>query len=511
MSTRDPLRLTEELLDSHNWDPWRKRAELQMKARGLWSAIDPGTPTSGATAAESDKEAKAMAALISSVHDKHSDTVYRAKTAKDAWAALEAPHIAAAGPRRHMLELQVHGLRKQPGESVADYIGRARTLQSELQRIDPHAGGNIPTALVAGLPPDYATTADLLVQSVRTLTIDSVANAVIASETFKRSQEGAALFSTHPLQQQGGYHHQGGQRQQDRRPQQQQGGQRQQERRSQQQQGRGQGRGRRQRRQNRRGGQPQERQDFNHAFSASAMSAAAQTTGQWVCDSGATHHMTWDKSCLQDYQPATTPTTVTFGQGAKSVVEGKGTAVIHTVLSSGRRGTLHLMDCLYVPGLQANLISIPKVTAAGGRVSFKANRCTIGDRQGLYAVATKQQSLYVVQDTAAKHTARCSLAVATQQPLEACCHFAVVTEAAPAAAQQLPCTPAAPAAPAAALQLPCTPAARAAPAAAQQLPCTPAAPAAPAPAQQLPVFPAAAASALYASKPRETAELWLAT
>lgn len=90
----------------------------------------------------------------------------------------------------------------------------------------------------------------------------------------------------------------------------------------------------------------------------------------WYADSGATHHMTDQRSTLHNFEPVELNTWAVTGiGGVKLFVEGKGDIhVISTVNGQTLRGTIK--GVLYVPDIGTNLFSIASATSAGSKVLF---------------------------------------------------------------------------------------------------------------------------------------------
>ncbi|KAK9930159.1 hypothetical protein M0R45_027211 [Rubus argutus] len=94
----------------------------------------------------------------------------------------------------------------------------------------------------------------------------------------------------------------------------------------------------------------------------------------WYVDSGCSRHMTGNKCWFTSLSDEFTSGTVTFGDGRKARVMGKGT--INTP------GIPNLQNVLYVEGLQANLISVSQLTDDYEDVNFNKLRCIVLDNNG---------------------------------------------------------------------------------------------------------------------------------
>jgi hypothetical protein len=100
-------------------------------------------------------------------------------------------------------------------------------------------------------------------------------------------------------------------------------------------------------------------------LSVTAKIAAAQEKSHvlWY-DSGATHHIVYDRSLLRDKRSPSVRTVV-LGGGEEHAVECEGTAV----LAGGPAGPVHLANVLCVPTLSLHLCSGSQVTNRGAVVT----------------------------------------------------------------------------------------------------------------------------------------------
>lgn len=115
----------------------------------------------------------------------------------------------------------------------------------------------------------------------------------------------------------------------------------------------------------------------------------------WVIDSGATCHMTNDRSLLRDIQELTKPIEVQLGDGKVVNATARGTVFLYTILPGGKEKLCHLNDVLFVPKLSYNLLSVTKVTGVGLNVSFDDNECRIAHAHDVViAVGKKVGSLF---------------------------------------------------------------------------------------------------------------------
>ncbi|KAG9458352.1 hypothetical protein H6P81_002860 [Aristolochia fimbriata] len=103
----------------------------------------------------------------------------------------------------------------------------------------------------------------------------------------------------------------------------------------------------------------------NHALKA-------VTNSVWYFDSGCSRHMT-GKSDLLSNISYTESGQVTFGDGGKGTITGKGTLNVD--------GLPRLQNVLLVQGLKANLISISQLCDENLQVHFTSDKCLVADHE----------------------------------------------------------------------------------------------------------------------------------
>lgn len=125
-------------------------------------------------------------------------------------------------------------------------------------------------------------------------------------------------------------------------------------------------------------------------------STVASATRMWVVDSGASGHMCADKKLFKDLKLSSSEF-VTLADGKRTLCKGRGTCRVPYIDSEGRESYLNLSDTMYVPGLDANLISVRKLVSKGVRVTFDVKGCTIMKGKRLVFVASIRNGLYALK------------------------------------------------------------------------------------------------------------------
>jgi len=112
----------------------------------------------------------------------------------------------------------------------------------------------------------------------------------------------------------------------------------------------------------------------------------------WYIDSGATSHMTNDRSFFTEFRETGNKTiTVANGQHMKS--EGVGDGYLHCKVSD-MTNKIPVKDVLYVPTLNSNLLSVKKLTKQGNVVKFEGDNCSILKADKTYAEGKITDDLY---------------------------------------------------------------------------------------------------------------------
>lgn len=151
---------------------------------------------------------------------------------------------------------------------------------------------------------------------------------------------------------------------------------------------------------------PSNAQAFISEAIADALIAEAMTANnkgdlqtKWIMDSGASDHMTPNKSLLVNYTEFKTPVDIRVGN--KHIIPAYGKGDIHMDLDIfGHPGKGILMNVLYAPQLFKSLFSIGKATDQGLKLVFIGNRAMFYNRRQPVMTAAKVNGLYYINGTA---------------------------------------------------------------------------------------------------------------
>jgi len=386
---------------------FKLKALLVLKK--VWKAVTEDT-------VDADVNETALSLLLLNVKSHHYPFITSATTAKEAWNALLGAYKAQSLARKQLLRKKLSNLKKAPKEPISKYYSRACQIRDDMiaagvsdKEID------LVGALLSGLPNEYALLVEVLEMHATDMKPDDVYTRLLRheqklNESSSPDTDGAALYmaqgesssakASSSGQHQAGlsssgaakktchYCHKPGHIKKncfkfkaD------------------------------QRKKNGHNGNAASAHPAvtDEGFKSSTAEFAFVTASasamlidcceeEWVIDSGATRHMTCNKSKLQDLQLFDQPAPVTVGDNHVINALGIGNASFY-VNGGNRVAQLQVKNVLYVPDLALNLISVRKMTEHGAVVHFSKERCTI-EVGGFSFDAAEHGSLYILQEYA---------------------------------------------------------------------------------------------------------------
>ena len=98
---------------------------------------------------------------------------------------------------------------------------------------------------------------------------------------------------------------------------------------------------------------------------------------EWVVDSGATKHMTWDKGVFVTYATMEDMPNVRLGDGRHVKAEGRGSICLRVKDDKDAEFVIRLSSVLYMPDLSCNLFSVRDITDNGNRMLFDDITCSV--------------------------------------------------------------------------------------------------------------------------------------
>lgn len=136
----------------------------------------------------------------------------------------------------------------------------------------------------------------------------------------------------------------------------------------------------------------------------------------WVLDTGATDHMSTDRSNFFNYRDLQEPITVTYGDSGHGLGVGVGDLHVQYMSDEHNSHIVLLQEVLSVPGLQRKLLSLPKITDQGNCGEFHGDKISIYDgHKKLLFVASKKGGLYFA-DISEVNSSDCLLVTKSTAP-----------------------------------------------------------------------------------------------
>ena len=135
--------------------------------------------------------------------------------------------------------------------------------------------------------------------------------------------------------------------------------------------------------------------DGGQTFVATLGMKAEEQSKNWIIDSGASRHMTFQRELLCNYREFNTPELVGLGDGHTDEALGFGRIKIVTQLRYGKTIPGWMDNVLYVPKLSGNLFSVRAAAQNQKLISFGRKYCWIYDKEKrLVAIGSTVGKLY---------------------------------------------------------------------------------------------------------------------
>ena len=116
---------------------------------------------------------------------------------------------------------------------------------------------------------------------------------------------------------------------------------------------------------------------------------------EWIIDSDASRHMTFQINVLYNYEEFVTPEPVGLGDGYSTSAIGCGKVKVTTRQGDGKKIVVWVTDVLYVPKLANNLFNDHAATSKGNTVLFGHTDCCIRNKHGK-VIVTGSPSTYLI-------------------------------------------------------------------------------------------------------------------
>ncbi len=152
---------------------------------------------------------------------------------------------------------------------------------------------------------------------------------------------------------------------------------------------------------------------MTHERESNPISSSARKSTVWHIDSGATSHMTFDRSAFVTYSPIT-PFRVQMGDRSSSLAVARGDVHL-CIKSNGKTSICELRDVLHVPSFVYSRISVTSLAKRGLVVQFHSDFAKILRGGNLVASGTRVGGLYTLDLSSSSKHQETALAVASLQ------------------------------------------------------------------------------------------------
>lgn len=116
----------------------------------------------------------------------------------------------------------------------------------------------------------------------------------------------------------------------------------------------------------------------------------------WFLDSGASRHMSPNKSWFTEFESLTEPTQIKVGNGDTIWATGKGVIDVK-VFNGSTWSRKHLSGVLYVPDLKYNLFSVTAALDKGHYLKSDKTKCSLEKDGSTVAVGVRKGNLFELQ------------------------------------------------------------------------------------------------------------------
>lgn len=341
---------------------------------------------------------KVKSYLLNSLDTKHVKLVLGCKTAKEIWKRLEEVHTQRSVSAKIVLQTQFFDAKMQPGEKVSDYVTRVEYLNNQLHDL----GEKIPDTtvvgkIVSGLTESYSNfMSSWTLVPANEQTLSNLLSRLMAEEAIKNKFDsaGGSALAVHGNIKPGNTGKKGKWRNSNKNKSSESSGSKHIEDLKKRTKCRKCGKKGHWKAEcpenNQANKDSDDKDDLVKGIAVVAEANFSEQTDDWIVDSGATHHMTFDGSAYVRYQTLETPKIIRYGNNANGYGIGVGDIQVLATLNDGEKKLLVVKDVLHIPDIRRKLFSVSASTKRGNTAHFGTDGVTIRDKSGETILIAKQ-------------------------------------------------------------------------------------------------------------------------
>lgn len=350
----------EKLKGRENWDTWKIAAESYLDIKNLWKHVE-------TESTDSAKDKNARSEMIMMVDPVNYKFIRKATSAKQAWANLVGAFEDEGVTRKVAILDRLVTVKFIDCESMEDYVNKKMVLWEKCLtagfKIDDEIIGAL---MLAGLPKEYGPLVMAMENSGKKLTADSVQNSLLQHIPHgSSSSEQNVMYGKHKSKpktkstvkcfecgEMGHYA----------------------------------------KHCKKRNTKEKEKRSTKKETPVLFSSLIAKSTcDDWYIDSGASAHMTMNRTILENVKNVHTGN-VTAANNSKMSIECSGDIKLQC---NDNNENIFVKNVLYVPDLCTNLISVSQMIKNNNKVVFKENKCEITSKYGdVIATATMVDDMF---------------------------------------------------------------------------------------------------------------------
>lgn len=395
-------KLAFKLEGTNNWTTWKFQLRVLLQALELYDVVEKDALTKMASEDFIKKDRKAQSLIVLNIHEKIMVHIINAKSASEMWAKLSTIYEKKSSTSLHIEQQKFFHL--QCEDDVILFISKLEEIRNKINQLDSNT--SIPdkmfiTKILMGLPSKYKhfiAAWESVPESNQTID-ELTARLLIEEERMKESSSSVALTTKSAVQSQHRnkcyscgkpghikkecryrivchYCKKSGHSIGDCWI--------------------------RKNKENQRSKKVQHTSnDISNAFVANISDSS-----QWIVDTGASEHMSFQRESFSYYQKLNPPKKVIIGDGTQLDAEGQGT--IELLAYNGNKWIkTTISNVLYVPKLTINLFSARSVMDKGHDLHINSTECKILKNGMVVAVGVRKNKLYMMRFTQGEHAAVC--------------------------------------------------------------------------------------------------------